>query len=58
MEGRDDVDGSLANIEKALQVLTEQLPGKVRGSAGRVGWMCLNVLHCMKEEVLAEVARV
>lgn len=33
MERRDDVDGSLANIEKALQVLTEQLPGKVRGSA-------------------------
>ncbi|KAF6298841.1 hypothetical protein mRhiFer1_008896 [Rhinolophus ferrumequinum] len=58
MEGWEDVDGSLASIERALQVLTEQLPEKVKSTAGHVGWMFLTMLHRSMEEVLTKATQI
>lgn len=41
-----------------MQVLNEQLPEKAKGRAGHVDWVSLTMLHCNKEEALAEAAQV
>lgn len=52
------MDGSPASIGKALQVLNEQLPEKVKVAASLPSWVFLTTLHRSMEEALAETARV
>lgn len=43
-EGWEDMDGSPASVERALQALAERLPEEEKATAGRVGWMFLMAL--------------
>ncbi|KAF6361753.1 hypothetical protein mRhiFer1_009978 [Rhinolophus ferrumequinum] len=52
------MDGSPASVERALQVLAEQLPEEEKGTAGLVGWMFLTALHHNTEDGLNEIAHV
>ncbi|KAF6323411.1 hypothetical protein mRhiFer1_008388 [Rhinolophus ferrumequinum] len=45
-------------MERALQVLAEQLPEEAKGTASRVGWMFVTALHRNMEDMLNEIAQV
>ncbi|KAF6390316.1 hypothetical protein mRhiFer1_007890 [Rhinolophus ferrumequinum] len=57
-EGWEDMDGSPASVERALQALAEQLPEEEKATAGRVGWMFLTALSLNTENALNEMAQV
>ncbi|KAF6298848.1 hypothetical protein mRhiFer1_008903 [Rhinolophus ferrumequinum] len=51
----EDMDGFLASVERALQVLDEQLPEEASGTAGHVSWMFLAMLRHSMEDALNEI---
>lgn len=55
-EGWEDMDGSPASREKAVQVLSEQLPEEEKVFAGHVSWLFLTALHHTMEKAPAEAA--
>ncbi|KAF6384944.1 hypothetical protein mRhiFer1_008805 [Rhinolophus ferrumequinum] len=52
------MDGSLASVERTLQVLAERWPEEAKGTAGHVGWMFLTTLSLNTEDALNEIAQV
>ncbi|KAF6284459.1 hypothetical protein mRhiFer1_009222 [Rhinolophus ferrumequinum] len=57
-EGWEDVDGSWASVERALQVLAEQLLEEAKATTSCVGWMFLTALSLNMENALNEIAQV
>ncbi|KAF6280987.1 hypothetical protein mRhiFer1_009347 [Rhinolophus ferrumequinum] len=57
-EGWEDMDGSPARVERALQALAERLPEEEKATAGRVGWMFLTALSLNTENAPNEIAQV
>ncbi|KAF6364704.1 hypothetical protein mRhiFer1_009829 [Rhinolophus ferrumequinum] len=57
-EGWEDMDGSPASVERALQALAERLLEEVKATAGCVGWMFLTALSLNTENALNEMAQV
>ncbi|KAF6390376.1 hypothetical protein mRhiFer1_007941 [Rhinolophus ferrumequinum] len=57
-EGWEDIDGSPASVERALQALAERLLEEAKATAGCVDWMFLTALSLNTESALNEMAQV